>query len=260
MAYTNQLLSDAKTIANYGSNVLKNITCLPSVLGNILGANIVGEFAAIALEGIKQNFLDIADNISGQVQQVFTAVTNKLNQVKQLADGIAKAVCGVEQLITGLFRDAKDIANSMKNGFSQDEECQYIGAQLGACIRAKVYSQLSGQLQRNIINSDLYKDLAYGKISALSSISEKTNKLFGNINVPGIADNFLKAEAERVNRARIQLGAVNNMTVFGSNAPRFGRPGFNNYSNYNFNYNSADYTKNILVKQLPSTTPDQEVK
>ena len=254
MAYVNQLVSDAKDIKNYASGVLENISCLPSVLGNILGANILGEFAAIALEGIKQNFLAIADNISQQVQQVFTNFTNKLNQVKELADGVTKAVCGIEQLVSGIFRDVGEIANGLKNGFQQSARCQFVGAQIGACIRAKIYNQLSGQLQKNIINSDLYNDLAYGRISALDKISKKTNDLFGGINVPGIADNFLKAEADRVNRIKIQLGAVNNMTIFGSDGPRFGR---NTFGSYNTNYRSAPYTTNLLVKQLPTSTPDQ---
>jgi len=72
MAYVNQLLSDAKQIKNYATGVLENISCLPSVLGNILGANILGEFTSIALEVIKGNVIAIADKILMQDQNVIS--------------------------------------------------------------------------------------------------------------------------------------------------------------------------------------------
>lgn len=245
MAYVNQLLSDAKQIKNYASGVLENISCLPSVLGNILGANILGEFTTIALDGIKRNFIAIADNISNQVQRVIGSFTNKLTEVKQLADNITKTVCGVENLITGIFRDAKDLASDMFDGFNQSERCQYVGAQIGACIRAKVYNKLSTQLQRNIVNSDIYNDLAFGKISQLESLSKKSDDLISGIDVPGISDSFLKAEAERVNRARVQLGRVNNLTIYGTEGPQQGR---NTFRNYNFRYRPYTNYQSIPVR------------
>lgn len=248
MAYVDQLLSDTKQIKNYASGVLENISCLPSALGNILGANIIGEFTAVALEGIKSNFIAIADNISSQVQRVIGGFTNKLNEVSQLANNITKAVCGIESLVTGIFRDAKNIADDMLNGFKQSERCQYVGAQIGACIRAKVYSKLSTQLQRNIINSDIYNDLAFGKISQLESISKRTDNLISGIDVPGISENFLKAEAERVNKARIQLSRVNNMTIYGSESPQMG---VNTFRNYNFR--SRPYNQTIPVNPISNT-------
>lgn len=246
MAYVNQLLSDAKQIKSYATGVLENISCLPSVLGNILGANILGEFTSIALEGIKSNFIAIADNISSQVQNVIGKYTNKLTEISQLASGITKSVCGVESLLTGLYRDTKELAADMFDGFNQSERCQYVGAQIGACIRAKVYNKLSTQLQRNIVNSDIYNDLAFGKISQLESLSRKSNDLVSGINVPGIADNFLKAEAERVNKARIQLGRVNNMTIYGTEGPLQGR---NTFRNYNFRYRPYTNFQSIPVRQ-----------
>lgn len=245
MAYVNQLLSDAKQIKNYASGVLENISCLPSVLGNILGANILGEFTTIALEGIKGNFIAIADNISNQVQRVIGSFTNKLTEVKQLADNITKTVCGVENLITGIFRDAKDLASDMFDGFNQSERCQYVGAQIGACIRAKVYNKLSTQLQRNIVNSDIYNDLAFGKISQLESLSKKSDDLISGIDVPGISDSFLKAEAERVNRARVQLGRVNNLTIYGTESAQTGR---NTFRDYNFRYRPYTNYQSIPVR------------
>jgi hypothetical protein len=248
MAYVNQLLSDAKQIKNYATGVLENISCLPSVLGNILGANILGEFTTIALEGIKGNFIAIADNISMQVQNVIGSFTNKLTEISQLANNITKTVCGVESLITGIVRDAKDLASDMFDGFNQSERCQYVGAQIGACIRAKVYNKLSTQLQRNIVNSDIYNDLAFGKISQLESLSKKSDDLISSIDVPGISDNFLKAEAERVNRARIQLGRVNNLTIYGTEGSQQGR---NTFRNYNFRYRPYTNYQSIPVRQTP---------
>ena len=265
MAYTDQLLNDVKSIKTYASGVLENISCLPSVIGNILGANILGEFTAIALEGIKENFIAIADNISQQVQRTIFKFTSKLSQVSELATNIAKAVCGVEALINGVARDIKKLAGDMQGFFKQSERCQFIGAQIGACIRAKIYNQLAGQIQKGIINSDLYKDLAYGKISALEKINAKTDKFMRNINVPGIADDFLKTEADRVSRMRRQLTAVNGFTQFGTNAPRYGR---NTYADYNFRNRpifanttaeairaaQGQSTSGLLVESLPSTS------
>lgn len=252
MAYVNQLVSDAKQIKSYASGVLENISCLPSVIGDVFGANLVGEFALIALEGIKSNFIAIADNISKQVQRLIGAFTNKLSEVKALAENITNAVCGVEKLLTGLFKDAKDLASSMMNGFGQSGRCQYVGAMIGACIRAKIYNKLSGQLQKKIINSDLYKDLAFGTISGLDSITKQTQQLFSDINVPGISDSFLRSEALRVNRIKLQLSRINGQTVFGSETPTYGA---NTYRDYNFRYRPYVNYQNIPVQVLaPNNT------
>ena len=251
MPYVDQLIRDTKAIKNYAGGILENISCLPSVLGNILGANIIGEFAAIALEGIQQNFIAIADNIARQFQQVVGNLTNKLTQVSDFVNSISKTVCGVESMINSVINDFKELAADMADGFKQSERCQFVGAQLGACIRAKVYNRLSGQIQRGIINSDLYQDLAFGKISALESINRKTDSFISEVGVPDIVSSFFSAEAARVSRARRQIESISGRQVFGDVSPRTGASSYRNY-----NFRNKPYTKPVLIiKDKPTSTP-----
>jgi len=205
-----QFLQNVTNIKNYASNVIQNVVCLPQIVNNLLTANIVGEFTAVVAEKFKQNLILIARNISQQFQTVIGNTTNRLTTIKNQVEGLAKTVCGVEQLVTDLASEISQIGKDFFNINANDERCNFIAAQIGACIRFKIYNRYARGLQRNIVDSEIFKDLNNPNIESIESLGVKSQKLLNEINVPGIADSYLRAENNRVNKLALQLNDINN--------------------------------------------------
>lgn len=205
-----QFLQNATNIKNYATNVFQNIVCLPQVIGNLLSANIVGELTAVVAERFKQNLLLIGRNISQQFQTVIGNVTNRLTTIKNQVEGLAKTVCGVEQLVGNLAREISQVGKDFFNINANDERCDFIAAQIGACIRFKIYNRYARGLQRNIVDSEIFRDLNNPNIESIESLGVRSQKLLNDINVPGIADSYLRAENNRVNKLALQLENINN--------------------------------------------------